>query len=185
MNTYFAKNLGMSAHFDDKRAFSGATLLQILPMTVSSLRTKDKNGYFAIQLDIAGKKKEVRVNEADLASFTPGTAILFDGLNVGDLITVTGTSKGKGFAGGVKRHGFKGGPRTHGQSDRERAPGGSSSGTTLGRLQKGKRMAGRMGNETINVRNLKILSIDTDKMQILIRGAVPGSKAALLTIEKV
>lgn len=97
---------------------------------------------------------------------------------------VTGTSKGKGFAGGVKRHGFHGGPRTHGQSDRERAPGAIGSGTTPGRVYKGKRMAGRMGGARITVGGLKIVSVDSENNILTIKGLVPGAKRGLLVIQK-
>ncbi|MDE2589717.1 MAG: 50S ribosomal protein L3, partial [Patescibacteria group bacterium] len=96
---------------------------------------------------------------------------------------VTGTSKGKGFAGGVKRHHFKGGPRTHGQSDRERAPGSIGQTTTPGRVYKGKRMAGKMGNDTVTVKNLEIVDVRADG--VLIKGLVPGIKGAYIVITKV
>lgn len=98
----------------------------------------------------------------------------------GDLLTVSGTSKGKGFAGVVKRHHFKGGPRTHGQSDRERAPGSIGQTTTPGRVYKGKRMAGRMGSDTVSVKNLKV--IDVKDGEIVVKGLVPGAKGGLLII---
>lgn len=102
----------------------------------------------------------------------------------GDRIRVIGTSKGKGFAGVVKRHNFKGGPRTHGQSDRERAPGSIGQTTTPGRVYKGKRMAGRMGNETVTVRGLNVVSVDQEKGIMLIKGLVPGGTNGLLIIQK-
>jgi len=99
---------------------------------------------------------------------------------IGDMVTVSGTSKGKGFQGVVKRHAFKGGPRTHGQSHGERAPGSIGSTTTPGRINKGKRMAGRMGGETITIKNLKIIDVKDDG--ILVKGLVPGGKSGLLEI---
>lgn len=99
----------------------------------------------------------------------------------GNIIDVTGTSKGKGFQGVVKRHGFAGGPRTHGQSDRERAPGSIGAGTTPGRVYKGKRMAGRMGNDRVTVKNLKIMKIDETTVRVA--GLVPGAKGGLLEIK--
>ncbi|OGG16859.1 50S ribosomal protein L3 [Candidatus Gottesmanbacteria bacterium RIFCSPHIGHO2_02_FULL_39_11] len=107
-----------------------------------------------------------------------------DELKVGDAIIVSGTSKGKGFQGGVRRYGFKGGPRTHGQSDRERAPGSIGQTTTPGRVYKGKRMAGRMGQDTITIKNLKVISIDAEKQIMTITGVVPGGKNSLLIIRK-
>jgi large subunit ribosomal protein L3 len=103
---------------------------------------------------------------------------------VGDDVRVTGTSKGKGFAGVVKRHGFKGGPRTHGQSDRERAPGSIGQTTTPGRVYKGKRMAGRMGSDTVTVQGLSIVGIDADTNIMKIKGLIPGGKGSLVIIAK-
>lgn len=107
---------------------------------------------------------------------------LADVLKPGDVVQVTGTSKGKGFAGGVKRHGFHGGPRTHGQSDRERAPGSIGQATTPGRVYKGKKMAGRMGHETVTVSNLVVLDIDNETLYI--KGLVPGGKNSIVVVAK-
>lgn len=104
--------------------------------------------------------------------------------NVGDRVRVTGTSKGKGFAGVVKRHGFAGGPRTHGQSDRERAPGSIGQTTTPGRVYRGKRMAGRLGGERVTVTGLKVVSVDSEKNILTVSGLVPGPKNGLLIIQK-
>lgn len=101
----------------------------------------------------------------------------------GDIVDVTGNSKGKGFAGVVKRHHFKGGPRTHGQSDRERAPGSIGQTTTPGRVYKGKRMAGRMGNTRVTVKNLRIVGVSDDK--ILIKGLIPGFVNSMVVVKKV
>ena len=103
----------------------------------------------------------------------------------GDVVKVTGISKGMGFAGGMKRHGFHGGPKTHGQSDRWRAPGGSSSGTTLGRLFKNKRMAGRGGNKTISVLNLQVVGVNDETNEVLVKGVVPGALNGQVTITKI
>lgn len=102
----------------------------------------------------------------------------------GDRVSVTGVSKGKGFAGVVKRHGFSGGPRTHGQSDRERAPGSIGSTTTPGRVLKGKRMAGRLGGCRATVKNLRIAEIDAEKNILYVTGCVPGVKKGLLEVKK-
>jgi len=103
---------------------------------------------------------------------------------VGDNVRVTGTSKGKGFAGVVKRHGFSGGPKTHGQSDRHRAPGSIGSGTTPGRVYRGKRMAGRMGSERVSVRGLKVVAVSSDTNTLSVKGLVPGGRKGLLIIQK-
>lgn len=102
----------------------------------------------------------------------------------GETVTVSGISKGKGFAGGVKRHHFEGGPRTHGQSDRERAPGSIGSTTTPGRVLKGKRMAGRKGHERVTVKNLKVLKVDLEKNILYLKGAVPGVRKGVLELKK-
>ncbi len=103
----------------------------------------------------------------------------------GDAVKVTGTSKGKGFAGGMKRWGFHGGPKTHGQSDRHRAPGSIGQTTTPGRVFKGKKMAGHMGNVTKTVRGLEVIEIDEAKNTLLVKGSVPGAKNGLLIVEKI
>lgn len=103
----------------------------------------------------------------------------------GDFVFVTGISKGKGFAGVVKRYRFKGGPRTHGQSDRERAPGSIGSTTTPGRVLKGKRMAGRLGHQRVTVKNLLVAKIDTEKNILYVKGAVPGIKKGVVEIKKI
>jgi large subunit ribosomal protein L3 len=102
----------------------------------------------------------------------------------GELIDVTATSKGKGFAGVVKRHGFRGGPKTHGQSDRWRAPGSIGSGTTPGRVMKGMRMAGHMGNERVTVKNLQVLRVDPERNLVAVKGAVPGPRGGLVLLKK-
>lgn len=107
-----------------------------------------------------------------------------DVLRAGDLIKVTGVSKGKGFQGGVRRHGFHGGPKTHGQSDRHRAPGSIGTGTTPGRVLKGKRMAGHMGVETVSLLNLEIVSIDKDNNLLVVKGGIPGSVGSVVRLEK-
>ena len=103
---------------------------------------------------------------------------------VGDKVTITGVSKGKGFAGVVKRHGFAGMPRTHGTSDRERAPGSIGQTTTPGRVYRGERMAGRMGNDQVTLRKLRVVAIDADKNVLTLKGLVPGGVNGLLLIRK-
>lgn len=112
------------------------------------------------------------------------TITVGDVFAVGDAIRVTGTSKGKGFAGVVKRHGFAGGPKTHGQSDRHRAPGSIGSGTTPGRVYRGKRMAGRMGSARVTVRGLRVFAITPDTNTLTVKGLVPGGRNGLLIIQK-
>lgn len=128
--------------------------------------------------------REIRLS--DIGDLKPGTEIKAgDVLKVGDKVSITGISKGKGFAGAVKRHHFRGGPRTHGQSDRERAPGSIGQTTTPGRVYKGKRMAGRMGQDKVTVKNLKVVSIDIEKNILTVSGLVPGGRNSLLMINKI
>lgn len=173
---------------------------------VVGVKDKNKSGYSALQLGFGIKKhpskallgyvkganlknaprffKEVKFNEDEVNQMPKlGEALKAeDILKPGDVVDVSGISKGKGFAGVVKRHHFKGGPRTHGQSDRERAPGSIGQTTTPGRVYKGKRMAGRMGQENVTIKNLRILDV-TDNT-ILVKGLVPGSLNSLMTITK-
>jgi large subunit ribosomal protein L3 len=107
-----------------------------------------------------------------------------DLFTVGEEVDVVGTSKGKGFQGGVKRHGFRGGPRTHGQSDRTRAPGSIGSGTTPGRVLKGTRMAGHMGNERVTIKGLQVIQADAERNLLLVKGSVPGANGGLLMVKK-
>jgi large subunit ribosomal protein L3 len=126
--------------------------------------------------------REVRVD--DPSQYEVGQKVGAELFEEGDLIDVTGTSKGRGFAGGVKRYHFGGGPKTHGQSDRHRAPGSIGSGTTPGRVRKGLRMAGHMGDERVTVKNLKVFESDPARGIILIEGAVPGGVNGLLRLRK-
>ncbi len=172
--------------------------------SVSQIKTVEKDGYSAVQvafgernkiakplaghLKKAGLKKsprflrEIRVGEVEGIGI--GAAILPEEvLKPGDKIDVVGISKGKGFAGGVKRWGFRGGPKTHGQSDRHRAPGSIGQGTTPGRVYKGKKMAGRMGNEQVTIKNLEV--IDIKDGEVIIKGLVPGPKGGVIVITKI
>lgn len=180
------------------------TLVHVIPNVVIQIKTKDKEGYNALQLGTGTKKRspkaitghikkagltqtprffrEIRVDEFGDVSL--GMSIRAqDIFKPGDTIDVTGISKGKGYAGVVKRHGFAGGPRTHGQSDRERAPGSIGQTTTPGRVYKGKRMAGRMGGDTVTIKNLEVIDIEGDIM--CIKGLIPGPRGIMVTIIKI
>ena len=185
------------------------TRIQAGPCSVVQIKTKDKDGYWAIQLGLGKKKKankplegrlkkakietppfflqEIRLKETgEKLGFEPGEIVTVDKIfKQGDIIDVIGVSKGKGFAGVVKRWGFKGGPRTHGQSDRERAPGSIGAGTTPGRVWKGKKMAGRLGNQKTTVKNLEVFAVEPKESLLLIKGLVPGPRGGLLMIRKV
>lgn len=177
----------MQTFFDIKGKAHSATVLRTGPCFVSLIRIRQKDGYDAVQLRLGEKAKKCFLHEIRLSgpeALAVGSEIkVSDIFKEGDLVNVTGVSKGKGFAGVVKRWHFKGGPRTHGQSDRERAPGSIGSTTTPGRVLKGKRMAGRMGQDQVTVKNLKVLKVDSENNLLFLRGAVPGTKYGLLVIK--
>jgi len=165
----------MSRQFDGQGTITPITTLRIFPMQSVGQKTFEKHGYMA---------NIIKLGERLVREFknTEQSTKLEEVAKQGDFVNIGGKVKGRGFTGVVKRHGFAGGPRTHGQSDRERAPGSSSSGTTLGRLMKGKRMAGRYGGHTIVVRNLKVVSVDSEKNTLVVKGSVPGSNQTLLKV---
>ena len=190
----------MTSIFGDEGAIVPCTLIQVGPCVVTQKKSKDKDGYDAIQLGY-GEKKEKNTTKPMKKHFeksgaSPKSVLAefkgMDNLNVGDVVTselikegdkiaIVGTSKGKGFQGVVKRHGFHGGPKTHGQKNRLRAP-GSIGATHPQHVTKGKKMAGRMGHEIINLKKCKIMQIDTANNILAIRGAVPGKKGDLIEI---
>lgn len=155
------------------------TVISVPPNTVTVVRTKAKDGYDAVQLQLGRTKREARGMDEVKKGDTVGVSIFAEG----DVITVAGTTKGRGFQGTVKRHGFGGGPRTHGQKNRFRAPGSIGS-TAPQRVVPGRRMAGHMGAERVTVKNLKVVAVDTEKNTIMVRGAVPGFRTGILEIQK-
>jgi large subunit ribosomal protein L3 len=195
------KKIGMTQLFSESGECVPATAIQAGPCVVTQVKTQDKDGYEAVQLGFGESKRLTKAEKGhvgDKGTFptlhefraTAGTAELGERIDVsilapGDVLKVTGTSKGRGFAGGVKRYHFSGGPKTHGQSDRHRAPGSVGAGTFPGRVLKGKKMAGHMGNETVTQLSLKVVSVDVDKNLLLVRGAVPGANGGVVFIEKV
>lgn len=195
-----AKKIGMTQLFRENREIA-VTAIEAGPCCVTQVKTVGKDKYDAVQIGFGASKKlnkaekghlkgngsyrylrEIRIDNA--GEYTVGQKIDANFFKAGDLICVQGISKGKGFAGGVKRHHFSGGPKTHGQSDRHRGPGSIGSGTTPGRVYKGLRMAGHMGAEKVTVRNLVIIEVDIDKNVLLVKGAVPGCKGGLLLVKK-
>ena len=205
MKGILGKKVGMTQIFDENGVVVPVTIIEAGPCFVTQRKTQDKDGYDAIQLGfhevkenkvnkpIAGHLKksgapaikymrEFRVSNP--ADYEEGQKIDVSVFSVGDKVDVVGTSKGKGFAGVVKRHHFKGGPKTHGQSDRWRAPGSVGAGSTPGRVFKGTRMAGRMGNQRVTVQNVRIALVDPDKNLLGIKGAVPGGKNGLVIISE-
>jgi len=186
---------------EDGKCFP-ATLLVAGPVTVTQLKSNEKDGYGAVQVGF-GQKNEKKINKAlkghlkDLGNFryinefsakgeqaleyNVGDIIDVSLFEEGDTVQVSGVSKGKGFQGVVKRHGFHGGPRSHGQKHSEREP-GSIGATGPQRVFKGVRMAGRMGSDRVTVKNLKVLQVDKENNTLLISGAVPGKRGTLLEI---
>jgi len=198
------KKVGMTQIFDDDGLAVPVTLIEAGPCYVTQLRSPEQDGYSAIQLGF-GEVKPKRLTGGQLghlkrSSIPPlrylrefrekdpevkeGDKVAVDVFAPGDFVDVIGTSKGKGFAGAVKRYGFRGGPKTHGQSDRLRAPGSRGAGTTPGRVYKGAKGPGHMGNHRVIVQNLKVVIIDTERNLIGVRGAVPGAKGGLLLIKE-
>ena len=196
------KKLGMSQIFDDAGLAHPVTVIEVGPCVVTQVKTQENDGYEAVQLGFGldsrlnrperGHRqasgfmsRALREVEADNASeFSVGQVIKADTFAEGDLVDVIGTSKGRGFQGGVKRHGFSGGPKTHGQSDRLRAPGSIGSSATPGRVFKGLRMAGRMGNDRVTVQNLKVLRVDVERNLLLVEGSVPGANEGTVIVQR-
>jgi large subunit ribosomal protein L3 len=205
MKGILGKKLGMTQIFDDDGTVIPVTIIEAGPCYVTQKKTEESDGYNAIALGF-GEVPEKRLNQPmaghlekancpplkhmrefrvdDPDEYKEGQKIDASIFEIGDAVDVVGTSKGKGFAGVVKRHGFKGGPKTHGQSDRWRAPGSVGAGSTPGRIFKGIRMAGRMGNERVTTHNLKVALVDAEKNLLAVKGAVPGGKNGLLVIRE-
>ena len=198
------KKLGMTQIFDERGEVIPVTVISAGPCVVTQVRTKERDGYEAVQLGYGETRRltkpeqghlkaagtdallrHLREFEADDITDLPvGSQVTVGIFKPGDVIDVIGTSKGKGFQGVVKRHGFRGGPKTHGQSDRHRAPGSIGAGTTPGRVYKGTRMAGRMGNERATVQNLRVVQVDEERNLLVVRGSVPGANEGLLMIRR-
>lgn len=205
MKGILGKKLGMTQIFDENGVAVPVTIVEAGPCFITQKKTKDRDGYDAIQIGfgdifekslnkpMAGHLKKSgtpavkylrEFQVADAEAYEEGQKIDVSIFTVGDKVDVTGVSKGKGFAGVVKRHNFNGGPKTHGQSDRWRAHGSVGAGSTPGRVFKGVRMAGRMGNSQVTVQNLKVALVDSDKNLIAIKGAIPGGKNGLIIIRE-
>ncbi len=187
--------------FTEDGSVKPVTAIEAGPCVVTQVRTPEKEGYSAVQLGFGeakrlnsperghlgklGKFRHLReFRTDDVASIEIGQSVDVSIFKAGDLVDVSGVSKGRGFAGGVKRHHFGGGPKTHGQSDRHRAPGSVGSGTTPGRVWKGLKMAGHMGNERVTVTHLEVVQADAERNLLLVKGAVPGAPKGLLLIRK-
>ena len=197
----FGRKIGMTQVFSTGGEARGVTVVEAGPCVVVQIKTKERDGYDAIQLGFGTRKRvnsplrghfkklgdfrylrEVRVDDPN--EYEIGQTLGADVFEEGDIVNVVGKSKGRGFAGGVKRHHFAGGPKTHGQSDRHRAPGSIGSGTTPGRVRKGLRMAGHMGDERVTVKNLRVFQADSERGVLLIEGSVPGGVNGILRVKK-
>ncbi len=203
MKGLIGKKVGMTQLFDDAGRAIPVTVIVAGPCYVTQVRTVDQDGYSAVQLGFeetktqrlsGGELGHLKKNELPplriLREFRTdeeieeGQTLTVDVFEEGERVDIVGKSKGRGFAGVVKRWGFSGGPKTHGQSDRHRAPGSIGAGSTPGRVFKGKKMPGRMGNDTVTSQNLLISRIDPENNIIAVRGSVPGPKNGLVIIKE-
>lgn len=191
----------MTRLFDEQGVATPTTLVQAGPCFVTQIKTKDKDGYEAVQVGFEHANKLNKPDRGHLKKLEPlrhlrevpsegldgielGAKIDVGMFKPGDTVDVIGVSKGRGFAGVVKRHGFAGGPKTHGQSDRWRRPGSIGSGTTPGRVMKGLRMGGHMGDQRVTVQNMRVVQVDPERNLLALRGAVPGPSGGLLMLRK-
>jgi len=197
------RKIGMTQLFPENGEAIAVTAIEAGPSIVTQVKNQAKDGYKAIQLGFYLSAKHLTSPEKghlkgidevrylrefrteDINSVKRGDKVDVGFLKTGDLVNVSGFSKGKGFAGVVKRHHFAGGPKTHGQTDRHRAPGSIGATTFPGRVLKGKPMAGHMGNKKVTVRNLEVIQSDPKRNLLLVKGAVPAANGGLLIIEKV
>ena len=195
------RKLGMTQTFREDGTAVAVTVIEAGPCTVVQVKSAESDGYAAVQLGFGTRKRvtspqkghlkglgqfrylrEFRVE--DIGEWEVGKKVGCDIFEQGDLVDVSGASKGRGFAGVMKRHGFHGGPRTHGQSDRARAAGSIGAGTDPGRVIKGMKMAGHMGTGQVTVKNLRVLRSDRARNVLMVEGAVPGNKDALLRVRR-
>jgi large subunit ribosomal protein L3 len=202
------KKVGMTQVFNENGEAIPVTVIEAGPCYVTHIKTSERDGYSAVQLGFDeikaqrlsnGEKghldrndlpalrhlQEARLGVGDEAlDVEEGQRLLADVFEVGDWVDVIGTSKGRGFAGVVKRHGFAGGPKTHGQSDRQRAPGSIGACATPGRVWKGMRMAGRMGNARVTAQGRRVELVDPERNLLAIRGSVPGANGGIVMIKQ-
>ncbi len=196
------RKIGMTQIFDENGVALPITVIEAGPCYVTQVRTPERDGYSAVQLGFnevnpkkltGGQRGHLKANDLSPLRFlrefrtkTPevkiGEKLTVEEFELGERVDVTGTSKGKGFQGGMKRHGFKGGPATHGQSDRQRSPGSVGAGTTPGRVHKGKKMPGQMGNVRVTSQGLKVVLVDAERNLLGVMGSVPGGKGGIVII---
>ena len=200
------KKIGMTQLFQESGEAIAITVIQAGPSVVTQVKSRVKDDHNAVQLGfVVSELKQSQLNSPekghlqgidrvrhlrefrtdDIDSVKRGDKVDIGFLKLGDLVNVTGFSKGRGFAGVVKRYHFAGGPKSHGQTDRHRAPGSIGATTFPGRVFKGKHMAGHMGNRKVTARNLEVIQADPEHNLLLVKGAVPGANAGLLIIKKV
>ena len=195
------RKLGMTQIFDENGQIHAVTVVEAGPVIVTQVKTAAKDGYAAVQVGYGERKKSTKPMRGHLkklgdlrllrefrvqgdGEYSVGDKVGMELFNEGDMVDVRGVSRGRGFAGGVKRHGFAGGPKTHGQSDRHRAPGSIGSGTTPGRVYKGQKMAGHMGAVQVTSKNLRLIAKDEGKGLLLIEGAVPGATNGTVRVRR-
>lgn len=196
------RKLGMTQMFDESGVVHPVTVIECGPNVITQVKSTDTDGYEAVQLGFGIDKRLTKpeqghrkssgymsrtlreVKADDVSEYEVGQVLKADTFNTGELVDITGTSKGRGFQGGVKRHGFAGGSKTHGQSDRWRAPGSIGSSATPGRVFKGLKMAGHMGVDKVTVQNLKVLRVDVDRNILLVQGSVPGPNNGTVMIRR-
>jgi large subunit ribosomal protein L3 len=205
MEGIIGRKIGMTRVFNGEGHAIPVTVVEAGPCPVVQIKTKDKDGYNAIQIGFGDKRKklftlpllghfekakvepkrwlkEMRTDSSD--KYKVGQELKVDIFSVGEQVKVTGISKGLGFQGGVRRYKFRGGPKTHGQSDRLRAPGSIGSSSFPSRVFKGQRMAGRMGGDKVTIKNVEVVGMDAEKGLLLLKGAVPGKRNSFLAIRK-
>jgi len=205
MKGIIGKKIGMTSIFDPEGKQTACTIIEAGPCVVTQVKTKESDGYNALQLSF-GDKKEKHSTKAEKNHFAKaqtapkkfskefrdfaiekniGETVTVDIFAEGDKVEVVGTTKGKGFQGVVKRHGFHGvGQQSHGQHDRQRAPGSLGNSSDASRVMKGMRMAGRMGNDRVKLKGLKVVKIFADKNYIHVSGSVPGHNGSIVLIQK-
>ena len=202
MDAIIGRKIGMTQVFSEEDgSVTPVTAIEAGPCTVTQVKTRQNDGYEAVQIGFGHKKRhnkpaqghlkgtgefavlrEVRVDDA--AAYEVGQTFDVSIFEEGSKVDVVGRSRGMGFAGGVKRYHFAGGPKTHGQSDRHRAPGSVGAGTTPGRIFKGLRMAGHMGDERVTTQNLRVIKVEPERNLIMVRGAVPGISTGLVMVRQ-
>jgi large subunit ribosomal protein L3 len=206
MKGLLGRKIGMTQVFDEGIVVP-VTVIEVGSCYVTQKKTKDRDGYTAIQIgfgDIKPKRlskgelqhlkirnvpavrhlREIPLKDEEIDGYQVGQKLSADLFATGELVDVTGTSKGRGFQGGIKRHGFNRQPKTHGASDRTRASGARGSGTTPGRTYKGQRGPGHMGNRRVTVQSLRVVRVDAERAMIVVRGAIPGPKGGLVIVRE-